>query len=105
MAILTADNLTKQYTKHKKSVLAVDHFTYQFQPGKLYAILGESGAGKTTLLSILGGLEKPSDGQLYFEDRELSGMKTGSCPNGAKIKSGLSSSPLPSARTCQRWKT
>ena len=89
MAILTADNLTKQYTKHKKSVLAVDHFTYQFQPGKLYAILGESGAGKTTLLSILGGLEKPSDGQLYFEDRKLSGMKDRELSQWRKSKIGF----------------
>ncbi len=89
MVTLTADNLTKEYIKHKKCVLAVDHFTYQFQPGKMYAILGESGAGKTTLLSILGGLEKPSEGTLFFDDYELSGMKDRELSQWRKSKIGF----------------
>ena len=43
--------------------------------GKMYAILGPSGCGKTTLLSLIGGLDSPSNGQIYFDGQDIS--KTG----------------------------
>ncbi|MDP4093008.1 MAG: ABC transporter ATP-binding protein [Bacillota bacterium] len=43
-------------------------------PGTLTILKGRSGSGKTTLLNLLGALDKPTDGQIYFEDMNISGM-------------------------------
>lgn len=45
------------------------------EQGKLYAILGPSGCGKTTLLSLIGGLDSPGSGQIYFDGQDIA--KTG----------------------------
>ena len=47
---------------------------YNFECGKIYAIKGKSGSGKTTLLSLLSGLEKCTEGSIYFEDKSLNKM-------------------------------
>lgn len=47
----------------------------ELEAGRLYAILGPSGCGKTTLLSLLGGLDSPDSGQIFFADEDIE--KTG----------------------------
>jgi len=44
--------------------------------GEMVAIVGPSGCGKSTLLCILGGLDKPTDGKVFFEDKDLYSMNT-----------------------------
>ncbi len=43
-------------------------------PGEIYAIIGPNGAGKTSILNCIGGFYKPAQGQIYFNDREITGM-------------------------------
>tara|TARA_Y100001001_G_C7945955_1_gene287328 strand:- start:175 stop:795 length:621 start_codon:yes stop_codon:yes gene_type:complete len=43
-------------------------------PGQFIAVVGRSGSGKTTLLNILAGLDKPTSGQVLFENRDIAGM-------------------------------
>lgn len=45
--------------------------SYEFEKGKMYCIVGKSGAGKTTLLSLLSGLAKPTDGEIFYEDKNV----------------------------------
>jgi len=65
--IFKVRNLKKVY--NGKIVLDVDNFN--FQEGKIYAIVGPNGSGKTTLLNILNLLEKPDEGQIFFYDQEI----------------------------------
>ena len=44
--------------------MVLDQISYQFEKGKMYAILGASGSGKTTLLSLLAGLDSPISGEI-----------------------------------------
>ncbi len=46
--------------------------SYSFEKGKMYAIKGKSGSGKTTLLSLISGLEKNYEGEIYYDDKLLS---------------------------------
>lgn len=62
---ITAKYLTKVY---KNGTYALDDFSVSINSGEVVAVLGESGCGKTTLLRVLSGLEKPTAGELYFDD-------------------------------------
>ena len=73
MEILALQNVEYSYDKKKKVLKGINA---QMETGKMYAILGPSGCGKTTLLSLLGGLDRPTNGQILFNgtDIEQSGL-------------------------------
>lgn len=66
------DHLTKQYGK----MFAVNDFSAEFDDGELIALLGPSGCGKSTMLYMLAGIIPVSDGQIYFDDEDVTEMKS-----------------------------
>lgn len=70
MSLLKLENVGYQYEKGKEKVL--QNIDYEFNEGKIYAIIGKSGAGKTTLLSILSSLVEPTEGAIYLNDEDIS---------------------------------
>lgn len=74
-------NLTKKFPNRNKKaqgdVIAVDHFTYEIPDGKLIGLLGPSGCGKSTTLNLICGLEKPTEGQIFFGDRDVTKLPPG----------------------------
>ena len=69
--ILKLDNVSYRYKDAKKDEYVFKNLSYEFEPGKVYAIKGKSGSGKTTLLSLISGLEKRYEGKIYFNDKDL----------------------------------
>ena len=69
-------NLTKKFPArgHKGDVTAVDSLDVVFPDGKLVALLGPSGCGKSTTLYMICGLEKPTAGQVYFGEDDVTGL-------------------------------
>ena len=67
MSILSLQNICFSYDR--TSVL--QNVSYEFEKGKMYCIIGKSGAGKTTLLSLLSGLAKPTNGEIFYEDKNV----------------------------------
>lgn len=63
--------LTKTYHTGEVSVVALATVDLDIRSGELIVLLGPSGSGKSTLLNILGGLDKPTAGQVLFHDREI----------------------------------
>ena len=63
--ILRMVNLTKQFGR----LVAVNDVSLDIQEGEFFTIVGPSGSGKTTLLRMLGGLEKPTAGDIYLARR------------------------------------
>ena len=61
--MLELKNISYFY-KSQKDKMVLDQISYQFEKGKMYAILGASGSGKTTLLSLLAGLDSPISGEI-----------------------------------------
>ena len=55
-------------------VRAVDQVTFEMPHGKLFALRGRSGSGKTTLLNLVGGLDRPTSGQVFFDNNDLRKM-------------------------------
>ena len=68
MSVLRLDNVSFKYEKNNKYV--IKDMSYEFEKGKIYAIVGKSGAGKTTLLSLLAGLIKPTSGTIYLDGED-----------------------------------
>ena len=67
-------DLTKIFPKrsrNKPDVVAVDHFDFEIPDGKLVGLLGPSGCGKSTTLNLLSGLQKPTSGQIFFGDDDV----------------------------------
>ncbi len=70
-------NLTKKFLKQegkKKNndeVVAVDHINIDVKDGKLIGLLGPSGCGKSTTLYMIAGLHRPTEGQIFFGEREV----------------------------------
>ena len=69
MSILQIKKLSYSYDKTTKKVL--NNINYNFEKGKIYAIIGKSGAGKTTLLSLLSALTNPTEGQILYNGNEI----------------------------------
>ena len=67
MSILNLCDLSFSYDK--KPVL--EHVNFNFEPGKIYSIVGKSGAGKTTLLSMLSGLASPTAVTIYYKAQDI----------------------------------
>jgi putative ABC transport system ATP-binding protein len=63
--------LSKTYRMGEVEVRALDRVDFELRRGELLVLLGASGSGKSTLLNILGGLDVPSAGRVFFQDREL----------------------------------
>lgn len=71
MTIIETKNLTKRYGKDQAVVLALDGVDLDIKEGEFIAIVGSSGSGKSTLLHMLGGLDKPTEGDVIVRDKKL----------------------------------
>jgi putative ABC transport system ATP-binding protein len=70
-AILSAKNLCKTYQMGEMQVHALMDVDLDLLDGELTVLLGASGSGKSTLLNIIGGLNVPTSGNVYYRDQEL----------------------------------
>lgn len=74
MAIIQAQNLVREYSLGGSVFRALDNINLKIQQGEFVSIIGKSGSGKSTLMHILGLLDRPSGGKLYFRDRDIAVM-------------------------------
>ena len=68
------EGLKKVFRSGASEFVLFDNLSFSVEPGEMLAIVGESGAGKSTLLHILGALERPSAGEIYCADLQLSSL-------------------------------
>ena len=71
MEILRTEKLEKTYKDNGVPVHAIKGIDLQIEKGEFLVIAGPSGSGKTTLLNLLGALDKPTSGKVFFEDEDL----------------------------------
>ena len=76
MKVLLQD-LTKIFPSRKKGgadTVAVDHFSFEIPDGQLVGLLGPSGCGKSTTLYMISGLQKPTEGKIFFGEEDVTGL-------------------------------
>lgn len=71
MEILRVENLKKIYGKGENEVRAVDNISFSVEKGEFIAIIGASGSGKSTLLHLLGGVDRPTSGKVYIDEKDI----------------------------------
>ncbi|MFC2154945.1 ABC transporter ATP-binding protein [Acidobacteriota bacterium] len=70
--LIELKNISRTYQMGSSQVRALVDFSYTIPVGDFLAIMGSSGSGKSTLMNILGCLDRPSKGQYYLENQEIS---------------------------------
>ena len=71
MIILETRDLKKYYGANDKQVKALDSVNLQINHGEFVSIVGSSGSGKSTLLHLLGGLDRPTAGKVYINNKDI----------------------------------
>lgn len=87
--VLQAVALTKVYGSGEAQVIAVDHLSFTIGQGEFVAITGPSGSGKSTLLHMMGGVEKPTSGNLLVEGTDLARLTVNQSAIFRRRKIGL----------------
>ncbi len=72
--LVAARGVSRVYGDWERKVTAVRGVDLEIMPGEFVALVGRSGSGKTTLMNILSGLDRPTEGKVLFEGRDLSEM-------------------------------
>jgi len=72
MALLKLENISKIYHTNKVGVLALKDVSFDVEPGEFLSLAGPSGSGKTTALNLIGCLDKPTEGNLYIDQTNIS---------------------------------
>ena len=75
MNILKTSNLKKYYGNVENLVKAIDNANIDIKEGEFVAIVGKSGSGKSTLLHMMGGLDNPTEGKVYINDKDIFSLK------------------------------
>lgn len=75
MDVLRTERLKKYYGNKENQVKALDGVDFSVKQGEFVAIVGTSGSGKSTLLHMLGGLERPTSGRVYVDDKDIFSLK------------------------------
>src|ERR1700689_3127906 len=73
-AYIRACDLSKVYKSGTADLVVFSGLSLDVERGEMLALVGESGSGKSTLLHLLGGLDTPSDGTIYYGSKQISGL-------------------------------
>lgn len=75
MKILSTNQLSRYYGKNENAVKALDCVSIDVEEGEFVAIVGTSGSGKSTLLNLIGGIDQPTEGEVFIKKKSLYHMK------------------------------
>ncbi len=75
MDVLRTEQLKKYYGEGENQVHALDGVDLTVSQGEFVAIVGTSGSGKSTLLHMLGGLDKPTEGKVFIDGKDIFSLK------------------------------
>ena len=65
------DNINLNYDVNGNNIRVLKNINFEIKKNERVAIIGESGSGKTSLLMLMSGLEKPTEGSIFFQNQDL----------------------------------
>lgn len=74
MEIMKFENVKKSFKDGDEEIEALKDTSFSLNKGELVAVIGPSGSGKSTMLTMMGGLQRPSKGNIYFKDKKISSL-------------------------------
>ncbi|MBL8538431.1 MAG: ABC transporter ATP-binding protein [Hyphomonadaceae bacterium] len=75
--LIRLTDVEKSYTRGKEKIAIFDKLTMRIEQGDFVAIMGPSGSGKTTLLNLLGGTDRPDNGSIEFDGKNIEKLSEG----------------------------
>ena len=75
MSIIKVSNLSKEFGEKENLNKVLDNITFEIQKGEFVSLMGESGSGKSTLLYLIGGLENPTNGAVFINEKDINKLK------------------------------
>ena len=72
--LIRVENLSKVYGKGENKVVALDNISFSVEKGEFVAIVGASGSGKSTLLHLVGGVDRPTNGKVFIDGKNIYAM-------------------------------
>ena len=72
--IITLNQVSKSYLEGNISHLVLDSISAEFQEGECVALLGRSGSGKSTVLNLISGIDKPDNGSIMIQGKDITGL-------------------------------
>ena len=75
MSIIKVDKLVKNFGKGENEVKVLKGLNFEIEKGEFVSLMGASGSGKSTLLYLIGGLDKPTSGNIYINDKDINTLK------------------------------
>jgi len=69
--IVYAEKISKSYGFGQNKIVVLDKIDFSIEKGSFTAVIGKSGSGKSTLLHVLSGLDKPSEGKVFLDGKEI----------------------------------
>jgi len=76
-ALVSLRNIVKRYTRGKQQVEVLHALNLDIPEGEFLALMGPSGSGKTTLLNLIGGLDRPTEGEVIVAGNRIDGLSSG----------------------------
>lgn len=89
MSVLKLAEVTKIYKTNGVDFPALGGISFSVEKGEFLSLAGPSGSGKTTALNIIGCLDKPTSGQYYLDDQDVSGKNSGELANIRRFNIGF----------------
>ena len=75
MSIIKVENLSKEFGEKENKVRVLNDLSFEIEEGEFVSLMGASGSGKSTLLYLIGGLDKPTSGKVYINDKDINKLK------------------------------
>lgn len=75
MSIVKISNLSKVFGEKGNLNKVLDDITFEIEKGEFVSLMGESGSGKSTLLYLIGGLDKPTKGEVFINENDINKLK------------------------------
>ena len=75
MSIIKVENVSKVFGHNGNQVKVLDNLSFEINSGEFVSLMGASGSGKSTLLYLIGGLDTPTEGNIYIENKDINKLK------------------------------